>query len=139
MSLKNKIYEDYIQSMKDRDSIKKNLLSVIKGEIQNSEKNLTYEEIYDSDVVKILTKINKSLKETLLSLEEGGDKYFEVQKEMMIISKYLPSEMSYDDIKEKITDLVDKGYNNIGLIMKEFLSDQVDRKIVLEISKGLLK
>ncbi len=139
MSLKNKIYEDYIQSMKDRDSLKKNLLSVIKGEIQNSEKNLTYEEIYDSDVVKILTKINKSLKETLLSLEEGGDKYFEVQKEMMIISKYLPSEMSYDDIKEKITDLVDKGYNNIGLIMKEFLSDQVDRKIVLEISKGLLK
>ncbi len=139
MSLKNKIYEDYIQSMKDRDSLKKNLLSVIKGEIQNSEKNLTYEEIYDSDVVKILTKINKSLKETLLSLEEGGDKYFEVQKEMMIISKYLPSEMSYDDIKEKITDLVDKGYNNIGLIMKEFLSDQVDRKIVLEISKELLK
>lgn len=139
MSLKNKIYEDYIQSMKDRDSLKKNLLSVIKGEIQNSEKNLTYEEIYDSDVVKILTKINKSLKETLLSLEEGGDKYFEVQKEMMIISKYLPSEMSYDDIKEKITDLVGKGYNNIGLIMKEFLSDQVDRKIVLEISKELLK
>lgn len=138
MDLKTKIYSDYIQSMKDRDILKKNLLSVVKGEIQNLEKTITTD-VSDSDVIKIATKISKSLKETLSSSEIGSDMYNDSKREMDIIGDYLPKEMSKVEIESKINDLLSKGCNSIALIMKEFSSDQVDRKIVMEMSKELLK
>jgi len=64
MTLKERINADYMTAFKTKNTVAKNLLSVIKGEIQTIEKNTQTESMADEEVIKILAKTRKSLEET---------------------------------------------------------------------------
>ena len=134
MTLKEKINKDYIEAFKAKNTVAKNLLSVIKGEIQTIEKNTSVENLSDEDVTKILNKNVKSLKETLKSLTES-EKITSVQTELDIVESYLPKQLSVEEIQSKIDALVMSGVKNLGMIMKEFNSLPVDKKVVSELVK----
>lgn len=134
MTLKEKINKDYIEAFKSKNTVAKNLLSVIKGEIQTIEKNTSVENLSDEDVIKILNKTVKSLKETLTSLSETA-KISATQTELKIVESYLPSLLSVEEIQSKIDALVASGVKNLGMIMKEFNSLPVDKKVVSELAK----
>jgi uncharacterized protein YqeY len=134
MTLKEKINKDYIEAFKAKNSVKKNLLSVIKGEIQTVEKNTGVENLSDEDVTKILNKSVKSLKETLNSLSVDE----QTSVELAIIQCYLPQQMSESEVQDKIEQLISSGITSIGAIMKEFSSLPVDKKLVSEIIKKSL-
>jgi uncharacterized protein YqeY len=135
MTLKEKINKDYIDAFKAKNTLSKNLLSVIKGEIQTIEKNTGVENLTDEDVTKILNKSVKSLKETLSSLTDP-DKLSFSKTELEIVESYLPKQMSAEEIESKIDSLISSGITNIGAIMKEFSSLPVDKKIVSELAKA---
>ena len=134
MTLKEKISKDYIEAFKAKNTVAKNLLSVIKGEIQTLEKNTGVESLSDEDVTKILNKSVKSLKETISSLTDV-DKLAEVQSELNIVETYLPKQLSVEEIQSKIDALVASGMKNMGMIMKEFNSLPADKKLVSEMVK----
>ena len=133
MTLKERISTDYMTAFKAKDSVAKNLLSVIKGEIQTIEKNTGIENMSDEDVTKILNKTVKSLKETLSASDSVDTKL-----ELAIIEGYLPKQLSKDEIFNKVTDLKVAGITNIGQIMKEFAGLPVDRKVVSEVIKEVI-
>ena len=137
MTLKEKISKDYIEAFKAKNTVAKNLLSVIKGEIQTLEKNTGVESLSDEDVTKILNKSVKSLKETISSLTDV-DKLAEVQSELNIVETYLPKQLSVEEIQSKIDALVASGMKNMGMIMKEFNSLPADKKMVSEMFKKSL-
>ncbi len=137
MTLKEKISKDYIEAFKAKNTVAKNLLSVIKGEIQTLEKNTGVESLSDEDVIKILNKSVKSLKETISSLTDV-DKLAEVQSELNIVETYLPKQLSVEEIQSKIDALVASGMKNMGMIMKEFNSLPADKKLVSEMVKKSL-
>lgn len=137
MTLKEKINSDYIEAFKAKNTVKKNLLSVIKSEIQTIEKNSQIQNLTDEDVIKILNKTSKSLKETL-SLISDSDKISSVKAELNLVESYLPKQLSVEEIQVKIDALVASGVNNIGQIMKEFSSLPADKKIVSELAKKSL-
>jgi len=137
MTLKEKINKDYIEAFKAKNTVAKNLLSVIKGEIQTVEKNTGVENLSDEDVTKILNKSVKSLKETIGSLTEG-EKLTEVQSELSIVEAYFPKQLSVEEIQSKIDALVASGMKNMGMIMKEFNSLPADKKLVSEMVKKSL-
>ena len=132
MTLKQKISTDYMTAFKAKDVVAKNLLSVIKGEIQTLEKNTGVDSLSDEEVTKILNKTVKSLKETI---EKGGDV---AKLELAIIEDYLPKQLSKDEIVAKVTELKLAGITNIGQIMKEFSTLPVDRKLVSEVIKEVI-
>jgi uncharacterized protein YqeY len=132
--LKEKIDKDFITAFKAKDSVTKNLLSVVKGEITTIEKNTGQSPLPDADVIKILSKVSKNLKETI---DQTGDESSKV--ELAIIEAYLPKQMSKDEITSKVSSLVNAGVVNIGAIMKEFASLPADKKIVSEVIKELVK
>lgn len=134
MKLKEKINKDYIEAFKTKNTVAKNLLSVIKGEIQTIEKNTGAENLSDEDVIKILNKTLKSLKETLTLLSETA-KISATQTELRIVESYLPTQLSVEEIQSKIDSLVASGVKNLGMIMKEFNSLPVDKKLVSEMVK----
>jgi hypothetical protein len=131
-------------AFKSKNTVAKNLLSVVKGEIQTIEKNTGVENMSDEDVLKILQKSAKSLRETISSLEKTQTgMYFtndlvSAKEELSIIESYLPKQMSKEEVTEKVTEIVNSGVTNIGLIMKEFATLPVDKKLVSEIAKSLL-
>jgi uncharacterized protein YqeY len=130
--LKTKISADYLIAFKGGDAIRKSILSVVKGEIQTKEKNLTVADLSDEEVTKILLKTQKSLKETI-SL--SGDQ--KSKDELTIIEEYLPKEMTRDEVEAKIKEVVGDGLVNIGLVMKAFAGLPVDRTLVSKICQEL--
>lgn len=130
MNLKDKIQSDYISAFKSGNSVVKNLLSVVKGDIQTAEKNLVIASLNDDEVIKILTKFSKNLKE---NISLSGDENSKI--ELSVIESYLPKQMSVEDIQLKISSLVASGVTNIGLIMKEFSTLPADKKVVSELAK----
>lgn len=129
MTIKEQISKDFLTAFKQKLP-SKTLLTTLKGEIQTAEKNLKSESISDEEVIKILNKFAKNLKETL-KLKDSED----LRDELAIIESYLPKLMSEEEIQLKINELLGKGITNLGLIMKEFSTLPVDKKLVSELVK----
>jgi len=124
--LKEKIKKDFIEAMKNRETLRKNLLSVVVSEIQTIEKNTGVDNLSDEEVTKILTKNVKSLKETNNSFPSP-----ETAEELSIVESYLPKQMSEDEIRIKITELMENGEaNNIAEVMRVFGKLPADRSLV---------
>jgi uncharacterized protein YqeY len=132
MKLKEQINKDYIVAFKEKNTIAKNLLSVIKSEIQTTEKNIGVE-LSDEDVIKILQKSTKSLKEMISS---GSN---EAILELIIIESYLPKQMSKEEVTKKVSELINMGITKIGDIMKEFSKLPVDKKMVSDVFNEIIK
>lgn len=132
MSLKEKIYADYMSAFRNKNTVAKNLLSVIKGEIQTIEKNNGTENLSDDEVTKILNKTVKSLKETNASFPSE-----QTAEELFIVESYLPKQMNEEEIKAKINELVEGGAGNVAEIMRAFASLPADRKLVASIYQTL--
>ena len=140
--IKEQINKDYMTAFKSKNTVAKNLLSVVKGEIQTQEKNTGVDNLSDEDVLKILTKTAKSLNETIKSLspiDGKGEDIVQACTELAIIECYLPKQMSKEEVTGKVTELVNSGITNIGAIMKEFASLPVDKKMVSEAIKEIVK
>lgn len=133
MSLKEKISKDYMTAFKERNAVAKNLLSVVKGEIQTIEKNTGVDCLSDAEVIKILNKTAKSLNEVIAT---NGDEESKLQ--LTIVEALLPASLTREDIVAKVNELVASGVTNVGGIMKEFATLQVDRKVVSEVIKEAL-
>ena len=133
MNLKEQISKDYMTAFKEKNVVAKNLLSVVKGEIQTIEKNTGVDCLSDAEVIKILNKTAKSLKEVIAT---SGDSESKTQLEM--VEALLPAAMTREDVVVKVSALVASGITNVGGIMKEFATLQVDRKVVSEVIKEVL-
>jgi uncharacterized protein YqeY len=132
--LKQKINSDYMNALKNRDNVTKNLLSVVKGEIQTIEKNQSIDNLSDDEIIKILNKMGKSLRETIQISTTT-----ELDKELSIIESYLPKQMSEIEISEKIDNLISNGVTTMGDIMKSFSGLPVDRGLVSKIYTSKIK
>jgi len=132
MKLKEKINADYMSAFKSRNVVAKNILSVIKGDVQLMEKNQMVETLSDEEVIKILNKSVKSLKETNASFPSA-----QTAEELSIVEAYLPKQMGEEEIKSHIKDLIDGGAGNIAEIMRAFASMPADRKLVSSIYQSM--
>ena len=142
MTLKEKVNADYIQAFKEKNTVKKNLLSVVKSEITTIEKNTSVENLSDADVIKILNKTTKSLNETIKALspiDGKGEDLVQACAELAIIQCYLPTLMSKEEVTAKVNELVISGITQIGAIMKEFAALPADKKMVSEVLKEVIK
>ena len=128
MTLKERITADYMTAFKAKDTTTKNLLSVIKGEIQTIEKNTGVESMSDEDVLKIIAKTKKSLDETNSKFPSE-----QTSAELAIVEAYLPKQMSETEIELRIKQLIEEGASSIGDIMKSFAALPADKKAVSSI------
>ncbi len=138
--LKEKISADYMSAFKAKNTVAKNLLSVIKSEIQTLEKNLGIDNLSDEEVTKILNKTAKSLKETKLAEYNNIDTSFpsaQTAEELFIVESYLPKQMSEDEIRVKVQELISENDLNIAEVMRAFASYPADRKLVAEVYHSL--
>ena len=137
----DQIKQANIQAMKDKDSVKRGILSIIITKYKNLEVELkaSNKEINDADLLNI---IQKSLKE--LSDEKEGyikvnnfEKANDISKQEEVISIYLPKQLSEEEIKIEISKLEDK---SIPAIMKHFKTNfagKVDMSLVNRIARGV--
>ena len=141
MKLKEKINADYMTAFRAKNTTAKNLLSVIKGEIQTTEKNTGVENMSDEDVMKILKKTVKSLKETNASFPSA-----QTAEELFIAEAYLPTQMSEEDVRTAVDEIIASmrttlTVNEMGKVMGQFNSKYAglaDGKLVSQAVKDAL-
>ena len=64
MPLKERIYKDMVEAMKNKDNFKKNILSMVRAAILQVEKD-TQKELDDEGVINVIYKEIKQRKEVL--------------------------------------------------------------------------
>jgi uncharacterized protein YqeY len=146
MKLKEKINADYMTAFRARgatvrDTLAKNLLSVIKGEIQTIEKNDKIDNMSDEDVMKILKKTVKNLKETSVNFPSA-----QIDEELSIIESYIPTQMSEGEIKVAVDEIITSmkttlTIKEMGKVMGQFNSKYTglaDGKLVSQVVKDAL-
>ena len=131
-SLKQKINADFIIAFKAKDLAKKMTLSMIKAAILEKEKREGNDgsELNDEETLEIIKSYDKKLSQTIDAYSsknsDNAIKAIEEAKiEKEIISIYLPTKMSKEEISDKIIELtksIDLSNKNIaiGAIMKHF-------------------
>ena len=136
-----------MQAMKDHDTVKKGVLSLVISSIALAEKEdgktLTREEE--------LTFIQKELKQTRESLTETPadrtDLIEETKKKIEILESYLSRQLTEEEIKTAIESiLTEKGLEPVkksqGVVMKEIMAKykgQTDGKTVNKVLSTILK
>jgi uncharacterized protein YqeY len=115
------IKQDMIQAMKDGDNLKKTVLRTLSSEFKNAQIDKG-SELEDVDVIKVLSKLEKQRKDSILAYTDAGrqDLVESEQAELEIIQNYLPAKLSNEELENlvdvAITELGDNA--NFGNVMK---------------------
>lgn len=138
-NIRNEIKE----AMKIKDTIKRDCLKMVvdKAKAIMKEKNPTdvSENIPDEVIVQAVQKEIKQLNQTCeaLSGHESDKLYVDSKLKMAILSGYLPSQMTKEEVEKVVADILSNGeYSNFGLRMKAVMNElrgKADNKLIKEV------
>ena len=123
MSLKDKLMEEFKSSMRNKDTIRKNTVTMVRAAIKQREVDERIE-LGDEEVLEI---ISKQLKEKKMAIEEfrRGNRQDLVdltEAEMSILLEYLPKQLSEEEVEQIVRETIDEigatSLKEIGIIMK---------------------
>lgn len=112
--MREKIMQDIVTAMKSKDKDVLTVLRMVKGAVQLEEIN-TKRELNDEEMITVISRQIKTRKESIGEFEKGNrtDLIEKTQQEIDILSKYLPEQLSEEEVN-KIIDEVFKTVNPTG-------------------------
>jgi len=122
MKLEEKIRQDLNQALKEKDTLGVATLRFCLAEIRNFQLQ-KQKELTDEDVMGVVRRQVKLRREAVEAYQKGGrnDLAKKEQKELEILSKYLPQQLNSEDlekiIKETISEIGAKNAGDFGKVM----------------------
>lgn len=148
MSLKETLFNDLKLAMKEKDSLKKEIIQIVRAGVLQIEKDNKIDNLDDDGVLGVISKEIKKIKDVLPDFEKGGrqDLVDAANKKIELLKAYLPEQMSEDEIK----NVVDEAIKSVGAVsMKDMgkvmgavstkTKGRADNKLVSDIVKDALK
>ena len=107
MSLKEVLQEDLKSAMKEKDTIKKNVIVMMKAAILQIEKDKKVD-LDDEGVIEVIAKGVKQRKDSIPEFEKGNrpDLVENIKKEIDILMSYLPQQLTEDELHKIIADAI---------------------------------
>ena len=145
--IEEKIQKDLVEAMKSHNERATSAIRSIKTAIQNEKVNGTYHELTDEDVLKLIQKLVKQRKESYDIYTEAKREDLAVveKEEMEVLSKYLPKQLSEEEVTEKVkTIIAELGATTIkdmGKVMgvaNKQMSGVASGQVISKIVKSLL-
>jgi len=124
MSLEDKISQDYVSAMKNRDSGRSSTINFLRAQIKNAKIDKRVEKIADEDVISVIKKQVKQRQDSIESFEKGGRAELaeKEKEELSILNGYLPQPMSAEEIsnvvRETIAEAGATSRAQMGAVMK---------------------
>lgn len=146
MSLKERLMADLKTSMKNKDKLQKDVITMIRAAIKQKEVDERVE-LGDKDVENIIAKQLKEKKSSIAEFEKGNreDLVLQTKKEIEILLNYLPKQLSEDELRDIIKKTIDENditsMKDIGNLMKNVMpkvKGRADGNMVNKIAKDLL-
>ena len=109
--MKQNMLNDLVAAMKNKDKETLSVLRMVKGAIQLEEINKK-SELSDEDFIGVVSKQIKTRKESITEFEKAGrtDLIEQTQKEIEILNKYMPEQLS----EEEIIKVIDDAFNEVN-------------------------
>lgn len=132
------LQKEIMQAMKDKDTLKLNVLKMVKGAIQ-LEKINNGRELNDELFIDVVVKQIKERNESIEEFKKGNrqDLVDKTQAEVDILNSYLPEQLSEEEVDKIIAEIFDEvkptSQKDMGAVMKEAtakLKGQADMKMV---------
>jgi uncharacterized protein YqeY len=147
MTLEDRITQDLKTAMKEKDDAAKRGIRAIKQAILLAKTDGSGKEITEDMEIKMLTKLTKQRKESLeIYVEQGREDLAQTEREELeIIERYLPEQMSEEELITKIKAIIERvgaeSMRDMGKVMgiatKEF-AGKADGKLISQIVKKQL-
>ena len=143
--LRNRFKNDLLTAMKSKDTIKVSTLRLILAAIKDrdleSRSKGTGDEVSDSVVLEILSKMVKQRLETSKIYEGAGR--FELadteKKEINVINNYMPKMLTVDELDKVIDDAIDhikaKSLRDLGKVISKIKEDYSGRCDFADVSQ----
>ena len=146
MTLNDTIIKDMTAAMKAQDKFNLSVLRMLKTALQNEKINLKHD-LSDDEVIAVIKKQVKMRKDSITEYEKYG-KTAEVEslnKEIECLSKYLPEELSEEEISKVLDEVFEtikpESIKDMGKVMKEAttrLGSSADMSLVSSLVKERL-
>lgn len=143
MGLKEELLKELKSAMQEKNTIKKDTITMLRAAILQIEKD-TQKELSEDDMLAIVAKEVKKRRESLPEYEKAGrqDIVDNLNKEIEILEVYMPEQLSEDDIRkiviETIAEVGATSPKDMGKVMQGVRAKtaaQADGKIVSQIVK----
>ena len=148
LSIKEQLLADMKSAMKAKAEGKLALtvIRMARAHIRQAEIDNGHVELTDDQVIAVLRKEVKQRKETLAELADSSrdDRIEQTNAEIAVLQKYLPAELSEEEIRkvvQEIVDAMDPEQRNMGSMMKAAMAQlkgKADGKVISAIVRELL-
>ena len=142
-----KLMEDLKESMKTKDTVRKNAVQMVRASILQIEKDKGIE-VEDEKIIDIIAKEVKTKRDALKDFEkaERQDLIDLTNREIEILQEYLPKQLSRDEVKAEVQKIISEigatSMKDMGAIMKEAkakMGASAEGKTINEVAKEILK
>lgn len=143
--MKEKIQADLKKALKNKEEVALSTLRMILASLKNAEIAKPDHQLTPADEIQVLQKEAKKRKEAIIAYEKGNrpELAAKEKKELEIIEKYLPKQLSEEEIRANIKKIItETGLNQFGPLMGKVMAElkgQADGAVVAKILKEELK
>jgi len=155
MGLKEKIKLNLNSSLREKKTLAVSVLRQLLAAILNKEKEKRFKtkeekdvQLTDEELIEVISSEVKKRRESILEFEKGKrqDLVEKEKKELEILEKYLPEQLSEEEIRKLTKEAIEKTdvreIKNMGKVMAELMpkiKGRAEGALVSKIVKELLK
>ncbi len=145
--LEEKIFNDYKEALKNKDTAKSSALSFLRSQMMNAALEKKKDKLDDNDAIVVIKKQIKQHQDSIEQFKAGGrqDLIDKETRELEMLKGYVPEELSAEALKKVIEEVVAatgaSGMKDMGKVMKEVMAKtagKADSKSVSDLVKQKL-
>lgn len=146
MTLNEKLMADLKDAMKNKEAVKKSVVTMIRAAIKQKEVDERIE-LTDEDIIDVIAKQQKQRKDALAEFEKAQrqDLVEQTQQEIEILASYLPKQLTDEELETIVAEAIRstnaQSMKDMGKIMgkvNEIAKGRADGKRINEMVKKLL-
>lgn len=146
MAIKDKLKDDLIAAMREKDTVRKNVVQLIKAGVLQVEKDKKVT-LDDEGVMDVIAKQLKQRRDSLPDYEKSGreDLIAQLKREMELLMEYLPQQLSHDELVEIVKGAIEetgatqvKDMGKIMAVVMPKTKGRADGKEINAIARELL-
>lgn len=147
MSLKEQLFNDLKTAMKEKDTLKKEVIQIVRAGVLQIEKDNKIDNLDDDSVLSVISKEIKKINDVMPDFEKAGrqDLIDEANKKIELLKAYLPEQLSEAEIEEFVAETIKEvgaqSIRDMGKVMGSVTAKtkgKADNKLVSTIVKKLL-
>lgn len=104
----SQIKEDSIKALKEKKELELSVLRMVFASFKNEAINLRKTELTDEECLALLKREAKKRRDSIVAYKKGNrpELAAKEEQELIIIQKYLPEQLSEDEIRKKIIEII---------------------------------